>query len=78
MDGQRDWTIVIPVKELAAAKSRLTDIPGLSAAARMSIALAFACDTVATACACSVVKSVLVVTADADVAARVRALGAGV
>jgi len=73
-----DWTVVIPVKELAAAKTRLADIPGLGPSSRIAIALAFACDTVAAARACPIVQSVLVVTADDTVAAAVRALGAEV
>ncbi|CAM5495714.1 Phosphoenolpyruvate guanylyltransferase [Streptomyces alboniger] len=56
------WTLVIPVKPLARAKSRLSDTAadGL----RPGLALAFAQDTVAAALACPAVKDVAVVTDD--------------
>ncbi|KOG34839.1 2-phospho-L-lactate guanylyltransferase [Streptomyces resistomycificus] len=68
------WTLVIPLKPLARAKSRLSDTAadGL----RPGLALAFAQDTVAAALACPVVKDVAVVTDD-DLAGReLGALGA--
>lgn len=64
------WTVVIPVKGLSAAKSRL-DSP-----LRSELALAFALDVVTVALEC--VDAVLVVTSDDAVAAAVSALGARV
>lgn len=64
------WTIVVPVKGLSAAKSRL-DTP-----LRSELALAFALDVVAVSLEC--VATVLVVTSDDAVAAAVSALGAQV
>src|SRR5690606_22678568 len=57
------WTLVVPLKPLAQAKSRLSDTAddGL----RPGLALAFAQDTVAAALACPPVRDVVVVTNDA-------------
>ncbi|MFE9019357.1 2-phospho-L-lactate guanylyltransferase [Streptomyces sp. NPDC007808] len=68
------WTLVIPVKPLARAKSRLSDTAtdGL----RPGLALAFAQDTVAAALACPAVKDVAVVTDDALAGRELGALGA--
>ncbi|MDL5204001.1 2-phospho-L-lactate guanylyltransferase [Streptomyces sp. ALI-76-A] len=68
------WTLVIPVKALARAKSRLSDTAadGL----RPGLALAFAQDTVAAALACAAVKDVAVVTNDALAGRELGALGA--
>jgi 2-phospho-L-lactate guanylyltransferase len=69
------WTLVIPVKRTAIAKSRL-------AAAypqhRPELARAFAVDTTAAALASPLVRAVLVVTDDPAVSADVTALGARV
>jgi len=65
-----DWTVVIPVKPAAHGKSRLT-----GAGDRAALARAIALDTIEAACA---VCAVVVVTADAEVAAAARALGATV
>jgi 2-phospho-L-lactate/phosphoenolpyruvate guanylyltransferase len=67
------WSLVIPVKVLALAKSRLT---GLGAPRRAELALAMAADTVAAAAACSAVDAVIVVTDDAAAAAELSGLGA--
>lgn len=68
------WTLVIPLKPLTRAKSRLSDTVGDEL--RRGLALAFAEDTVAAALACPAVGSVVVVTDD-DVAGRkLAALGA--
>jgi len=67
------WSIVIPVKVLALAKSRIT---GLAGPRRAELALAMAADTVAAAAACAVVDSVIVVTDDAAAAAELSGLGA--
>ncbi|HWH28233.1 MAG TPA: 2-phospho-L-lactate guanylyltransferase [Mycobacteriales bacterium] len=69
------WGVVVPVKRLDAAKSRLAPLDGT---ARRALALAFAEDVVAAATACRVVDRVLVVTDDGDAAIAVRRLGAGV
>lgn len=61
------WTLVIPLKPLARAKSRLSDTAGDGL--RPGLALAFAQDTVAAALACPAVGDVAVVTDDALVEA---------
>jgi 2-phospho-L-lactate guanylyltransferase len=67
--------VVIPVKPPAHAKSRLG---GLGDEVRQALAAAFALDTVAAAVRSAAVASVLVVTDDHLLAARVRDLGVGV
>jgi 2-phospho-L-lactate guanylyltransferase len=67
------WSLVIPVKVLAEAKSRLT---GLAARRRSELALAMAADTVAAALAAPPVSTVIVVTDDKVVGAELGALGA--
>ena len=69
------WSVVIPVKVLALAKSRLE---GLGDTDRTALALAMAVDTVAAAIACPLVGAVVVVTDDPAVAAEVVPLGAEV
>ncbi|WP_255955499.1 2-phospho-L-lactate guanylyltransferase [Streptomyces odontomachi] len=68
------WTLVIPLKPLSRAKSRLADTAddGL----RPDLALAFAQDTVAAAGACPGVGEVVVVTDDARAGHELAALGA--
>jgi 2-phospho-L-lactate guanylyltransferase len=68
------WTLVIPLKPLARAKSRLSDTA--SDGVRPGLALAFAQDTVAAALACPAVKYVAVVTDDALAGRELGALGA--
>ncbi|WP_409469454.1 2-phospho-L-lactate guanylyltransferase [Streptomyces sp. HC307] len=68
------WTLVIPVKPLARAKSRLSDAAGDGL--RPGLALAFAQDTVAAALACPAVRDVAVVTDDALAGRELAALGA--
>ncbi len=68
------WTLVIPVKPLARAKSRLADTA--SDGLRPGLALAFAQDTVAAALACPAVKDVAVVTDDALAGRELGSLGA--
>jgi 2-phospho-L-lactate/phosphoenolpyruvate guanylyltransferase len=65
------WTIIIPVKRLAAGKSRLRDAPADDA-----LVLAVALDTIDAARESDAVDRVLVVTGDATVAEAARALGA--
>ncbi|MGW1159564.1 2-phospho-L-lactate guanylyltransferase [Streptomyces sp. NPDC002513] len=68
------WTVVVPLKALARAKSRLSDTAadGL----RPGLALAFAQDTVAAALSCAAVRDVAVVTGDPLAARELAALGA--
>ncbi|MEU6912724.1 2-phospho-L-lactate guanylyltransferase [Streptomyces olindensis] len=70
------WTLVVPLKPLAQAKSRLADTAddGL----RPDLALAFAQDTVAAALACPAVRDVAVVTNDARAGRELAALGAAI
>ena len=65
------WSLVLPLKPLARAKSRLAAGP-----LRPELALAFARDTVAAALACPAVARVLVVTDDAAAARLLAAAGA--
>ncbi|HEX8002186.1 MAG TPA: 2-phospho-L-lactate guanylyltransferase [Mycobacteriales bacterium] len=66
------WAVVVPVKELAVAKTRL-DVPG-----REALALAMAADVVRAARACEAVAGVVVVTNDLRAAAALEPLGARV
>ncbi|MFF8729684.1 2-phospho-L-lactate guanylyltransferase [Streptomyces sp. NPDC015171] len=68
------WTLVIPLKPLPQAKSRLADTAGDGV--RPGLALAFAQDTVAAALACPAVADVAVVTDDELAARELAALGA--
>lgn len=68
------WTLVIPLKPLARAKSRLSGTA--SDGLRPSLALAFAQDTVAAALACPAVRDVAVVTDDSLAGRELAALGA--
>jgi 2-phospho-L-lactate guanylyltransferase len=65
--------VVVPLKPLALAKSRLARAAG---AVRPALALAFALDTVAAALACSEVADVTVVTDDPTAGAELAGLGA--
>ncbi len=67
------WSLVIPVKLLAQAKTRLT---GLDPERRSRLALAMAADTVAAALQADTVATVLVVTDDAAVRDMADGLGA--
>lgn len=69
------WTVVVPVKRLAQAKTRLDP---LSPGDRAALALAFALDTVTAALAVPRVCAVLVVTDDPSARARLQAIGAEV
>ncbi|OLZ66854.1 2-phospho-L-lactate guanylyltransferase [Streptomyces sp. IMTB 2501] len=68
------WTLVIPLKPLSRAKSRLSDTA--ADGVRPGLALAFAQDTVAAAVACTAVADVAVVTDDQLAARELAALGA--
>lgn len=69
------WGVVIPVKRLSLAKSRLSSY---GAAVREELAMAMAADVVTAALACPVIAEVLVVTDDERAAAVLRGLGARV
>ncbi|NUS16833.1 MAG: 2-phospho-L-lactate guanylyltransferase, partial [Streptomyces sp.] len=69
------WSLVVPLKPLAVAKSRLA---GTAGAGRPTLALAFLLDTVAAALACPGVADVTVVTDDPVAGAEAAALGASV
>jgi 2-phospho-L-lactate guanylyltransferase len=66
--------LVIPLKPLALAKSRLADTA--ADALRPGLALAFAVDTVTAALACAAVRDVAVVTNDELAGRELAALGA--
>jgi len=66
------WTVVIPVKVLARAKSRLGVLAG---ARRPELALAMAADTVCAVLECPEVGQVLVVSSDSAVAGSLAPLG---
>jgi 2-phospho-L-lactate guanylyltransferase len=67
------WTLVVPVKPLARAKSRLS---GAAGPHRERLALAIATDTVSAVLRSSRVQGVVVVTDDPVVAPELAALGA--
>ncbi|SOD64564.1 2-phospho-L-lactate guanylyltransferase [Streptomyces zhaozhouensis] len=71
-----EWTLVVPLKPLRAAKSRLA--AAVPDADRRALALAFAEDTVTAALAAAAVRDVVVVTNDPLAARRLTALGARV
>jgi 2-phospho-L-lactate/phosphoenolpyruvate guanylyltransferase len=71
-----DWTAVIPVKRLDAAKSRLRG--AVPPARHPDLALAMVRDTVTAVLATAAVAELVVVTDDARAAAAVTALGARV
>jgi 2-phospho-L-lactate guanylyltransferase len=67
------WVVVVPVKELAVAKSRLRE---LAPDDRADLALAMSCDVVSAALAADPVTAVMVITNDLRAAAATEALGA--
>jgi 2-phospho-L-lactate/phosphoenolpyruvate guanylyltransferase len=72
--AESTWTVVVPVKRLPAAKSRLRG--ALPVVPHEELALALAADTVRAVLACAAVAEVLVVTDDARAAAELAAAGA--
>jgi 2-phospho-L-lactate guanylyltransferase len=70
--GTKPWAVVVPVKRLAQAKTRL----GLPAADRARLALAMAEDTIRACLAAAAVARVVVVTDEPDGAAMAVAAGA--
>jgi 2-phospho-L-lactate/phosphoenolpyruvate guanylyltransferase len=71
--GRCSWTVLLPVKVLARAKSRLAVLAGDR---RGELALAFASDTVAAVARCPQVARVIVVTSDPAAGPLLAALGA--
>jgi len=71
--SRTEWVVVVPVKRLERAKTRLATRPATN---RRDLALAFALDTVRAALDCDAVVGVVVVTDDDDVRAAVTDLGA--
>ncbi len=67
------WTVLLPVKVLAQAKSRLAELAGER---RHELALALASDTVSAVVACPEVARVIVVTSDPVAGPRLSSLGA--
>ncbi|KUJ48713.1 MULTISPECIES: 2-phospho-L-lactate guanylyltransferase [Micromonospora] len=70
------WTVVVPVKRLTAAKTRLRG--GLPGVPHEELALALAADTLAAVGACSPLVQIRVVTDDPRVSALARLAGAQV
>ncbi|NJQ07558.1 2-phospho-L-lactate guanylyltransferase [Streptomyces lonarensis] len=70
------WAVVMPVKRLGGAKTRLADAAGEEL--RPALALAFAEDTLAAVMECAAVSSVTVVTDDEQARATLSRLGAAV
>ncbi|MEU1125563.1 2-phospho-L-lactate guanylyltransferase [Streptomyces sp. NPDC005899] len=73
-DPTGPWSLVVPLKPLARAKSRLGRTAGEEL--RPRLALAFALDTVAAALSCAGVRDVVVVTDDPVAGPALSALGA--
>ncbi|MEU4496621.1 2-phospho-L-lactate guanylyltransferase [Streptomyces sp. NBC_00210] len=73
-DAMDHWSLVVPLKPLVLAKSRLAR--AADDTLRPHLALAFAQDTVVAALACPAVRDVAVVTDDPAAAAELAALGA--
>ena len=69
------WTLVVPVKTLVAAKTRLSAAAGPH---RAALAVAIACDTVEAALSCVLVARVVVVTGDPVAAEALGGVGAHV
>jgi 2-phospho-L-lactate/phosphoenolpyruvate guanylyltransferase len=72
-ESRFSWTVLLPVKVLAQAKSRLAVLAGDR---RHELALALASDTVSAVVACPQVARVIVVTSDPVAGPRLSALGA--
>jgi 2-phospho-L-lactate/phosphoenolpyruvate guanylyltransferase len=70
------WSVVVPAKRLAVAKTRLQPLPGLRRADHGALVLALLADTVAAAVTCPRVGSVVVVTDEPASAELVHRLGA--
>jgi 2-phospho-L-lactate guanylyltransferase len=77
MGGVTKWSVVVPAKRLAVAKTRLRPLTDGARVGHADVVLALLADTVAAALDCARVEQVLVVTDDPAAAEIVRALGAG-
>ena len=67
------WSVLLPVKVLAQAKSRLAELAGPR---RGELALALACDTVTAVLGCEAAARAVVITDDLVAAGALRGLGA--
>jgi len=72
-DNARAWSVLMPVKVLSQAKSRLAALAGER---RGELALALACDTVTAVLACAEVARVIVITDDQVAGTALAELGA--
>jgi 2-phospho-L-lactate/phosphoenolpyruvate guanylyltransferase len=72
-DNALAWSVLVPVKVLEQAKSRLA---GLAGERRGELALALACDTVTAVLACEQAARVIVITDDQVAGAALAGLGA--
>ncbi|TFV45457.1 2-phospho-L-lactate guanylyltransferase [Blastococcus sp. TF02A-35] len=70
------WSVVVPAKRLAVAKTRLQPLTGLPGGDHPALVLALLADTVSAALGCPAVGSVVVVTDEPAAAELVRGLGA--
>jgi 2-phospho-L-lactate guanylyltransferase len=70
------WSVVIPAKRLAVAKTRLRPLTGGLGTAHHDLVLALLADTVTAALSCPAVAEVVVVTDEPAAADVVRTLGA--
>jgi 2-phospho-L-lactate guanylyltransferase len=79
-EGVQSWSVVVPAKRLAVAKTRLRPLTAVlgerAGPGHDALVLALLADTVTAAIDCPEVTEVVVVTDDAAAAAVVRALGA--
>jgi 2-phospho-L-lactate guanylyltransferase len=71
-----NWSVVVPAKRLAVAKTRLHPLTGAPGGDHGALVLALLADTVSAALACPAVGSVVVVTDEPVAAELVRGLGA--
>src|SRR4051794_16962870 len=72
----QSWSVVVPAKRLALAKTRLRPVTDAAATGHDELVLALLADTVTAALACTAVAEVVVVTDDPAARAVVEALGA--